>query len=110
MGGKDYVMTTGRTLNRITSLGGVFLLLLTMAISLPSAHAVPTGTILFSDDFSADTLDLSQWTVLDGYSGMQVTGGLLRMQGSPDHKDLNSIPTFSPTESSSILAHARIRL
>jgi RHS repeat-associated protein len=58
----------------------------------------------FSDDFNGTSLDLNLWTVLSG--GVTVSGGLLQTSGSPDHKRIDSVPTFGPGST----ATARISL
>src|SRR5882757_3146395 len=58
----------------------------------------------FSDDFSETSLDLSRWSILSG--GVTVGQGLLQISGSPDHKRIDSVPTFGPGS----IATARISL
>lgn len=64
-----------------------------LASFLPSyAVAVP----LLGDNFSGTSLDGSQWTITDGSRGVSVSGGNLVLSGSPEHKRVNSIASFSP--------------
>lgn len=86
-------------------------LLITSLLCFVIAAVVSASTItqLFFDDFNGTALDTSRWSVVQGGSGIQVTGGVLQTAGAPEHKQIDSIPTFAPM-GQSVMARARIRL
>jgi hypothetical protein len=85
---------------------GISALFIIFAIAITTASTI---TQLFFDEFDGTGLGTSHWSVVDGGSGIQITGGLLQMSGGPDHKRIDSIPTFAPMEQS-VMSRARIRL
>lgn len=80
------------------------------AISSPLTDQ-PSSTRIFRDDFDiSGAPDPTQWSTVSGAGpGISVQNGLLILEGSPDHKEINTVPAFSPDETS-IAATAAISL
>lgn len=67
------------------------------------------GASLLQDEFTGNSLDTSLWAIVDGGSGVHVSGGILEMSSGPDHKRINSITAFNPG-SSGVSVTGRINL
>jgi murein DD-endopeptidase MepM/ murein hydrolase activator NlpD len=74
-------------------LAGLLVVLTIVGLTGPSA-ARGQSSPAFSDDFDGSGLDSSRWRVLEGSSGISVGGGLLRLDGLPAKKHVDSMAQF----------------
>jgi hypothetical protein len=80
-----------------------FVSLALVALALCSLIMPSNAQIVFDDEFNGNSLDVLNWNLLNG--NVSVGGGLLQSSGGPDHKRIDSIPTFGAND---VTATARI--
>ncbi len=78
------------------------------SLTLFSPAAVQAAPLLY-DDFDGTVLDSSKWNVIEGGESIQLSDGIMTMQGDPNHKRIDSFDSFQPS-GDTLFASARIQL